>query len=64
MYNDGVKYRTKEVNGLYESNLTVFGTTENNNASIKCRIVVEDVVHDTPLAYLTLLGESKERKIV
>ena len=61
MFHGGVKYSTKVVNGLRESNLTVFGTTENNNVSIACLIVVGTVIHDAPLAYLTLLGESKER---
>ena len=63
MFHDGALYRTKLVNGLRESNLTVLGTVENNNASIKCRIVVNNVVYEAPVVYLTLLGESNERKV-
>ena len=62
MLHDGAIYHTKVVNGLRESNLTVFGIVENNNASIMCQIFANNALHNTPVAYLTLLGESRERK--
>ena len=63
MFHDGATYRTTLVDGLRESNLTVVGTVENNNASIVCRIVVDSVVYDAPVAYMTLLGESRVGKV-
>ena len=58
MFHDGARYRTNVIKGLRESILTVFGTVENNNASILCQMIADDVIHNAPLAYLTLLGES------
>ena len=54
----GAAYHTNiHDNDFRESTLTVLGTINSNNASIKCSIVASYNEYESPSAYLTLLGE-------
>ena len=57
LYN-GAEYHTKIYsNDFRDSKLNVSATIENNNAPIKCFIIVGDSLYKAPSAYLTVLGE-------
>ena len=43
---------------LYESNLTIPGTVENDNVSIQCALVDVSNAEFSTVVYLTVLGKS------